>query len=474
MPQKYFSPENSSDISEKNYPLSDQINIANRARHTHLNKLIIERLPLALPPFSQNPSVYATGLLHFAPIYIAFEELWDNILHPSQCSSSLRSSFPPISFETGLPNPYTGSNPSSPISDSPSLPDIPRICSRKSSLLCKVRLPELLRTGRLRSDLKRLIGVTEDEVQEQIMFVSTTGALAKFLEHMRQSVTENPHLLLAYAWVFYMALFSGGRYLRASLKEAGGSGANFWAQSPSPFSSYSNMWTNSKREKSQTLSGSDSKSISILTPAPPANEDEEMLFKLSFFHFVGNDDGEDIKREFKHRFNESETLLSDNEKSEIVLESQLIFKFMIEIIGYLDEEMSTQEDDLDNSSLPRQSRLLMTARDSVSVAKERMLQRSYSEPSGLGVSVSKAVSFELPFPTLKSARAASASRALHEKQKSRALGSNSTGFKVIETYNLMSILPLIGLFPLKEQGIDILSSNSNQMSRVRLIMAARF
>jgi hypothetical protein len=97
-----------------------------------------------------------------------------------------------------------------------------------------------------------------------------------------------------------------------------------------------------------------------------------MVPGISFFNFVGEEDGEDIKREFKKRITEAEILLTPGEKDDIVTEAEHIFKSMVAMVTELDAVMSTKEEDLDTARLLQQSRPLMASRDSVAVAKERL------------------------------------------------------------------------------------------------------
>lgn len=174
------------------------VNTATRSLHTQLNRQIISRLPLALPPYSTNPSKYVSGLLHIAPIYITFESLWQQVIDT------------PILDWDG----------DSESSDSPLAMDKPRISLEIQSFLSELRLPGLIRAGRLREDIRTLSTYPEEKVDEQLRRIAGQGKLADFITHTKKSVAENPHVLIAYTWVLYMALFSGGRILRASLRAA--------------------------------------------------------------------------------------------------------------------------------------------------------------------------------------------------------------------------------------------------------------
>jgi heme oxygenase len=191
----------------------------------------------------------------------------------------------------------------------------------------------------LRDDIRALTGTPESEIEKQLDTLSRNGRLAAVITHTRRSVDSNPHVLLAYTWVLYLALFSGGRYLRAALAEAGGARAEFWERDPSPVRPYSvtkdtpyrrrciksdcnshNTTQSSGRSKSRSESGA----LKMSTPG------------LQFFNFAGDEDGENIKLEFKKRFKEVEALLTSGEKEDIITEAEYIFKFMVEIVNELD------------------------------------------------------------------------------------------------------------------------------------------
>lgn len=123
--------------------------------------------------------------------------------------------------------------------------------------------------------------------------------LHMFLEHFDQTCALKPHILIAYAWVMYMALFNGGRWIRAQLLAARNS-----------------SWD----------SGSVAGSVAIDEPQG-----------LSFWHFLGGDDGEDIKNEFKARLNDIEDLLNDEQRRDVIEEAQSIFKHCTLLVGELDK-----------------------------------------------------------------------------------------------------------------------------------------
>ncbi|KAK7966006.1 heme oxygenase-like protein [Apiospora aurea] len=316
-------------IEETCRPLSEAINIATRPVHTQLNKLVIYRLPLAIPPHVQDPSNYVSGLLHLTPIYNGFESLWREFLESPQQSS------------TGtIPAEHSCEvcKPSAVVHHSPYVldaPHIPTLCSRIHSLLHHVHTPDLERTEALKADIVSMTGWSTELLAEQLSVAEESPVLSAFLMRLRQSVRTRPHVLLAYAWVLYMALFSGGRFIRASLAQVHPS---FW--------------------NANCLS---------LNPELP----------LRFFTFDTAQGGDEIKSSFKERFAQSSgSLLTDGEKADVVDEAKKIFEFMIEVVGELDGVCGTgpnsQDANADEGIMSRMSRLLgLRTRDSVVVTKER-------------------------------------------------------------------------------------------------------
>jgi heme oxygenase len=118
-------------------------------------------------------------------------------------------------------------------------------------------------------------------------------------------VNEKPWTLVSYAWCFYMAIFSGGRWIRGSLLRAP---PGFWLSKEK-----------SEQEEKQDL------------------EDRG----LSFWHFPGMLDGEDIKSEFKARLAEAETLFTPDERVDIIEEAKHIFRLCATLVDELDEVVGT-------------------------------------------------------------------------------------------------------------------------------------
>ncbi|CAM1508141.1 Fc.00g049890.m01.CDS01 [Cosmosporella sp. VM-42] len=348
-------------------PLAEAIAVATRSVHAKLNKLIVARLPLALPPRTTDPAIYISGLLHIAPIYTTFEAIWCNILDA-----------PPA------PNPeddlLDGCDPTIPILDTSSILEPndedakvhqSAVCARIHSLLEHLHLPGLMRSDRLRADIKALSGWPEHVVEEQLKIVAQTGRLGEFIQHIKRSVENRPHVLLAHSYILFMALFAGGRFIRACLESVG---SDFWEQVPSPVKPVLRPCRRDSVRTSEPASGLSEDDV----PEYDFNFHASHTMPLRFFHFPTPMDGEDLKKEFKRRLADSEKLLTEREKQEIVKEAVCIFDNMTLIVQQLDsvcDEPNRKEDDpemLENdlASLlknPLRARL----RDSIAITRER-------------------------------------------------------------------------------------------------------
>ncbi|KAI0514427.1 hypothetical protein F5B22DRAFT_240861 [Xylaria bambusicola] len=320
----------SSKIGDPNRTLSDSINVATRSVHTKLNKLVVSRLPLAQPPQADDASQYVSGLLHIAPIYITFESLWRTILKMPESLETHNSE------QDGPTDTSCGPDEVRP-EDRPSAHRQLTIDTRIETLLTNLYFDGLQRSSPLQQDLMSLTCWSDRTLSEQLKNASKSPVLAEFLAHIETSVGKSPHVLLAYAWVLYMALFSGGRFIRASLENI-----------------YPAFWipASAQQHTSATLGGFP----------------KEHLLPLSFFRFNTHEDGEDLKQDFKKRLLESETFLTNPERDEIVEEARRIFEYMIRIIGELDDICGTDKE-------AAEARLLsLRSRDSLVVQRERREQ----------------------------------------------------------------------------------------------------
>lgn len=245
-----------------------------RPHHTALNQLLLQLLPLSLPPDAPNHRLYAYGISHILPIYSAFESAINSLLH------SQRSVNP---------------------------------------LLRRLHISDLERSPRLQRDLRRLLPASY--LQTLSLYDNCTSKLdthskdddstmlsrelTAFITHIHESISAKPHLYLSYTWVLYMAIFSGGRYIRAKLKSAG---EEFWANT---------LLVESSKNKYGHWG---------------AKVEEPENWPLSFWSFPGSSDGEDLKVDYKSRVGELEQILTLDERAEIINEAVEIMKRILQIV----------------------------------------------------------------------------------------------------------------------------------------------
>ena len=161
-------------------------------------------------------------------------------------------------------------------------------------------MPQLERAGRLRKDVERILGASHDLPEER----AQASRLHTFTTHIRASVGLRPHLLITYTWLLYMALFNGGRYICAKLRQAGPA-----------------FWEN-----------------------PLSKEEDDIDSCLCFWGFDGHGGGEDIKAEFKRRFARVEPCLTDGEKEEVVQEAVLVMQTMVEVVKDISHDVGSGRD----------------------------------------------------------------------------------------------------------------------------------
>jgi heme oxygenase len=275
-----------------NATLSALINTATRTYHTDLNRLITTRLPLSLPPHQTTPLVLSRGLVPFLRIILLFEQEWELLARH---------------VEHNLSHP----------SSSPRYKDLPPQAALHAQELrtwiTALRPEGLVRTPRIKSDLHHLHRVAGKHAY------ATVPLGDPWADRMRAQVRRKPHLFIAFAWVFYMAIFSGGRWIRARFASVG---PEFWLEgraslspSPSPSSIARHDGASAERTTAKAT---------------------ESLPGFTFFSFDGEQDGEDVKAEFKARLLEAETLLSSEERREVVEMARELFQRNILLVGELD------------------------------------------------------------------------------------------------------------------------------------------
>lgn len=177
------------------------------------------------------------------------------------------------------------------------------------SFLRTLRPQGLARTQRIHADSTYFQGM--GRANEVLQGLKKSKAFEEFVAHVRSEVHANPHLLIAYAWTLYMAIFSGGRWIRAQLH---GAGRDFWTASTT------------------------ADSVKPDDDEKPTLEElrEVENLGLSLWFFDSEQDGEEIKAEFKRRLNEGEYILTPAQRDDIMLESQDIFDRFKAMVDDLD------------------------------------------------------------------------------------------------------------------------------------------
>lgn len=175
----------------------------------------------------------------------------------------------------------------------------------------RLYIPDLERSSRLQDDISLFhpsgaVFVSNNQEKDPGVL---SPIVASFISHIEQVVGAKPHVQIAYTWVFYLALFSGGRYIRAKLRSVG---EDFWA------------------------------SAGLTHPGGGfAEELEKGTIGLSFWEFSGTSDGTDLKEDYKSRIHDLEASLTLEERQEIVNEAMYIMVKLIDIAKEINKSVSS-------------------------------------------------------------------------------------------------------------------------------------
>lgn len=175
----------------------------------------------------------------------------------------------------------------------------------------RLYIPDLERSSRLQDDISFFhhsdaVFMSNNQEKEPGVL---SPIVAPLISHIEQVIGAKPHVQIAYTWVFYMALFSGGRYIRAKLRSAG---EDFWA--------------------SAGLTKSDGEF---------AEEPEKGTIGLSFWEFSDTSDGKDLKADYQSRIHDLEASLTLEERQEIVNEATDIMVKLIDIAKAIKQNVSS-------------------------------------------------------------------------------------------------------------------------------------
>ncbi|KKO97701.1 hypothetical protein THAR02_10193 [Trichoderma harzianum] len=325
-------------------PLAFEMVAATRELHTRINRLVVSRLPLALPPQASDAGPYVSGLLHFLPVYMTFEKLWEDIIPDT------------------LPEEQDGG---------------PNISERMHTILKELRIPQLFRSDILRADIKSITGWSDDVLDNQIDVIKRKGKLCAFISHIKQIIPDEPHTLIAYSYNLFMALFAGGRFIRASFEKAGD---EFWDTVPRPIKPTMEPC----RPKSTASSPLEPTAYDL------AETSRHSQTLLQFWRFNTAEDGEDLKRDYKQVLLRWEGELSPWEREDIVRESVIILENIESIVSHLDSIFAEEPEEKLSIQIPKrpsladrfaQTQFVARIRDSFMIARERGVRSSLRSQS---------------------------------------------------------------------------------------------
>ena len=292
-------------------PLSHAINTATRPLHNTLNDLITARLPLCLPPHATDPVLYLAGLEALLFIFEAIETAFARLTTDAEplCTNSAAGGDTTTlvdALATLLPK---------------GLPRAPRL--RHDTIVMREHLrakgvPALRPSPSMAQDASCSEGHGE------------LGALLHaYAAHLSITAAERPHELLAYAWVMYMGVLSGGRWIRAQIDASVSTNAAtsstaatvFWpVPATVPFCAMD--------DEHEAAPTSDEGDVSSHTSADPGRT------FLRFAH--STHDGEDIKRAFRARFAAADAALPPELRDDVVREAEVAFTWIVRLVAALD------------------------------------------------------------------------------------------------------------------------------------------
>lgn len=354
-------PDNVSSRTPKSLA-GDMVSVT-RPLHTKINKLITSRLPLAIPPKAPDSGPYACGLLHILPVYMTFEKLWLDII----------DAIPADALDHSNSNAENGKVHRLEVSE------------RVHTILKEIYLPQLFRSDRLRADIKSMTGWSDDVLDCQIKAIRGTGQLSAFTSHIKQVIHAKPHVLIAYSYNLFMALFAGGRFIRATLEKAG---QEFWRAVPEhikptmqPCKSYSTSTSPLEPTNDSHLEQ---------TAEDDIHSRDKSLLPLQFWRFDSENDGEDLKQEYKAKLLQWESELTAEEREDILQESLIILENIDLLVGQLDAVCSDVQEEKPVTQMhvrPSLAGLLgnnqfgARLRDSLLIARERGIGNPFRSQS---------------------------------------------------------------------------------------------
>ena len=199
--------------------------------------------------------------------------------------------------------------------------------SRTADILKRMHIPEMLRTEKLKCEMDSM----KSFIDMKKMPDSASDMIQTHESTIRASIRAKPHVAMAYMWVMYMALFNGGRIIRDTLAAAG-----------------PDFWQVLKPSSLTDLDGDDDGVHHLI-----------LHERLHFWSFDSLNDGDNIKEDFKTRFDEiAAAQLKAAERADVVDEAVRIFAMCADMVDWLDANVGTTGQDTEKEHSKEEERAL--------------------------------------------------------------------------------------------------------------------
>lgn len=387
-------------------PIAKEISAATSQFHDTLSSLIVNLMPLALPPKASSPSLYTLGILPFASIYRAFEEAFDELGRRQGQTGIEPRHWPQQCRVCALRHAKDGEH--GDMIDA--LRDLVPPCLRRSDRLkCDVcflrrraevedrrehshettrgahdRTPESHPPPYSKNDERghhissfplHHPFASKDLAPSSIDYDTMAEAQSRkwlknsglrlpashpahdFIKHVRRTCRQKPHVLIAYTWTWYMAIFAGGRWIRSQLASAGRD--RFWdkglEQGPS-----SRPGALPKFRLPMDVSEIKVGGWLLIHDHSPQYQGQlntDSIYSsglgYAFLSFAGNQDGEDIKDDFIRRLSRFEDILTKDQRADIINEAKEIVSSSIAIVRAMDKQLRPSPHQLMKSEIEK-------------------------------------------------------------------------------------------------------------------------
>lgn len=206
------------------------LNLTTRKEQATLGEIIQARLPLALPPHTDNAFLYAAGITVFANVYVAVEEVWRAMLRQES---------------TGF---------------------------RYSKMFMQLYTSNLFRSGKLALDMRSL--QAKLDADQTTVLESLKKQSLKYQDAVVERIREKPHRLFAYAWAMYLALLDEREQIVQQFRSAG---PDFWGVASLDNINCLSMWTFEPTEEVEDIPAALRSNFARATPMLTQEEKDDVI-----------------------------------------------------------------------------------------------------------------------------------------------------------------------------------------------------